>query len=49
MATGQRLDVLLSLAKAAFDTYTREAPRMRGMGLLGEQVPQDAPRASLRP
>ncbi|MFF4961099.1 TIGR03086 family metal-binding protein [Streptomyces sp. NPDC001222] len=42
VATGQRLDVPASLAKAAFDTYTREAPRMRASGLLGEEVPQDA-------
>ncbi|MEV6026673.1 TIGR03086 family metal-binding protein [Streptomyces sp. NPDC052036] len=42
VATGQRLEVPASLAKTAFDIYTREAPRMRGLGLLGEEVPQDA-------
>ena len=42
VATGQRLDVPAPLAKTAFDTYTREAPRMRGQGLFGEEVPQDA-------
>ncbi|GAB3865674.1 TIGR03086 family metal-binding protein [Dactylosporangium cerinum] len=42
VATGQRIDVPTSLAMAAFDTYTREAPRMQGLGLLGDEVPQDA-------
>ncbi|MEU6655963.1 TIGR03086 family metal-binding protein [Streptomyces sp. NPDC046900] len=42
VATGQSIDIPESLAKATFDTYTREAPRMRGLGLLGEEVPQDA-------
>ncbi|WP_432175577.1 TIGR03086 family metal-binding protein [Streptomyces sp. Tue6028] len=40
-ATGQRLTVPASLAEATFATYTREAPRMRSLGLLGDEVPQD--------
>jgi uncharacterized protein (TIGR03086 family) len=42
VATNQPINVPTSLAEAAFDTYTREAPRMRGQGLVGEEVPQDA-------
>ncbi|WP_331743921.1 TIGR03086 family metal-binding protein (plasmid) [Streptomyces sp. NBC_01136] len=41
VATGQPVNVPTSLAKAAFDTYTREAPRMRGLGLLTDEVPQE--------
>lgn len=41
-ATGQRLTVPGSLAEATFATYSREAPRMRSVGLLGAEVPQDA-------
>ncbi|MPY52427.1 TIGR03086 family metal-binding protein [Streptomyces acidicola] len=41
-ATGQRGTVPASLAETAFATYSREAPRMRGLGLLGDEVPQDA-------
>ncbi|MFE2067428.1 TIGR03086 family metal-binding protein [Streptomyces sp. NPDC059467] len=40
-ATGQRLAIPASLAEATFATYSREAPRMRGLGLLGAEVPQD--------
>ncbi|MET7851691.1 TIGR03086 family metal-binding protein [Streptomyces avermitilis] len=42
VATGQPIDIPASLASAAFDTYTREAPRMRGLGLLADEVPQEA-------
>ncbi|MFJ3306715.1 TIGR03086 family metal-binding protein [Streptomyces sp. NPDC086549] len=42
VATGQPINIPTSLAKATFDTYTREAPRMRGLGLLADEVPQDA-------
>ncbi|WP_406432988.1 hypothetical protein [Streptomyces sp. NBC_01589] len=42
VATGQPINIPASLASAAFDTYTREAPRMRGLGLLGDEVPQEA-------
>ncbi|MFG2480840.1 TIGR03086 family metal-binding protein [Streptomyces fagopyri] len=41
-ATGQRRTVPASLAEAAFATFSREAPRMHGLGLLGAEVPQDA-------
>ncbi|WP_089106174.1 TIGR03086 family metal-binding protein [Streptomyces hyaluromycini] len=41
VATGQRLDVPESLARAMLGTYAREAPRMRGLGLLADEVPQD--------
>ncbi|MER5796117.1 TIGR03086 family metal-binding protein [Streptomyces sp. NPDC001980] len=41
-ATGQRCTIPASLAEAAFATYAREAPRMRGLGLLGDEVHQDA-------
>ncbi|GAA3112921.1 hypothetical protein GCM10017687_27260 [Streptomyces echinatus] len=36
-ATGQRLTIPASLAEATFATYSREAPRMRSLGLLGTQ------------
>ncbi|MFK0158507.1 TIGR03086 family metal-binding protein [Streptomyces sp. NPDC090493] len=42
VATGQPIGVPATLAEAAYDTFTREAPRMRGLGLLGEEVPQEA-------
>ncbi|WP_351235315.1 TIGR03086 family metal-binding protein [Streptomyces sp. NPDC002133] len=42
VATGQSVNIPTSLAKAAFDTFTREAPRMRGLGLLADEVPQEA-------
>ncbi|MGW2964486.1 TIGR03086 family metal-binding protein [Streptomyces sp. NPDC001220] len=44
-ATGQRLTVPAPLARATLDTLQREAPRMRGIGLLADEVPQaaDAP------
>ncbi|AEM84114.1 TIGR03086 family metal-binding protein [Streptomyces violaceusniger] len=42
VATGQPITVPASLAKATFGVYTREAPRMRGSGLLGDEVPQEA-------
>ncbi|MFF1740137.1 TIGR03086 family metal-binding protein [Streptomyces mirabilis] len=41
-ATGQRLTIPAALAEATFATYSREAPRMRSLGLLGDEVPQDA-------
>ncbi|MER5513758.1 TIGR03086 family metal-binding protein [Streptomyces sp. NPDC002763] len=41
VATGQPLAVPAPLARATFETYAREAPRMRGLGLLGGEVPQD--------
>ncbi|WP_433455434.1 TIGR03086 family metal-binding protein [Streptomyces sp. CA-142005] len=41
-ATGQRRAIPASLAEATFATYSREAPRMRGLGLLGDEVPQDS-------
>ncbi|MFF7476840.1 TIGR03086 family metal-binding protein [Streptomyces sp. NPDC008092] len=41
-ATGQLRTVPASLAEATFATYSREAPRMRSLGLLGDEVPQDA-------
>ncbi|MER7792848.1 TIGR03086 family metal-binding protein [Streptomyces sp. NPDC097640] len=41
-ATGQRRTTPPSLAEATFATYSREAPRMRSVGLLGDEVPQDA-------
>ncbi|MFJ2399034.1 TIGR03086 family metal-binding protein [Streptomyces sp. NPDC087843] len=40
-ATGQRRTVPAVLAEATFATYSREAPRMRSLGLLGDEVPQD--------
>ncbi|MFJ9587826.1 TIGR03086 family metal-binding protein [Streptomyces acidicola] len=42
VATGQRRTIPASLAEATFATYSREAPRMRSLGLLGDEVPQDA-------
>ncbi|MGW1498329.1 TIGR03086 family metal-binding protein [Streptomyces mirabilis] len=41
VATGQPINIPASLASTAFDTYSREAPRMRGLGLLAEEVPQE--------
>ncbi|MEU0817318.1 TIGR03086 family metal-binding protein [Streptomyces mirabilis] len=41
VATGQSINIPASLADATFDTYTREAPRMRGLGLLSDEVPQE--------
>ena len=41
-APGPRRAIPAPLAEAAFATYSREAPRMRGLGLLGDEVPQDA-------
>ncbi|MGW1887367.1 TIGR03086 family metal-binding protein [Streptomyces sp. NPDC001970] len=41
VATGQPINIPPSLAKATFDTYTREAPRMRGLGLFADEVPQE--------
>ncbi|TXS43853.1 TIGR03086 family protein [Streptomyces sp. uw30] len=38
VATAQSIHVPKSLAVAAFETYTREAPRMRGLGLLADEV-----------
>ncbi|MGW6100676.1 TIGR03086 family metal-binding protein [Streptomyces sp. NPDC055157] len=45
VATSQRRTFPASLAEATFATYSKEAPRMRSLGLLGDQVPQgsDAP------
>ncbi|MER5526608.1 TIGR03086 family metal-binding protein [Streptomyces sp. NPDC002677] len=42
VATGQPLAVPTALAQTTFTTYAREAPRMRSLGLLGDEVPQDA-------
>lgn len=42
VATGRRLDVPESLAKTMLDPYAREAPRIRSLGLLVDEVPQDA-------
>ncbi|MEU0804111.1 TIGR03086 family metal-binding protein [Streptomyces sp. NPDC005970] len=42
VATGQRLDVPEPLAKTMLGTYSREAPRMRSVGLLADEVPADA-------
>ncbi|ADI12445.1 hypothetical protein SBI_09327 [Streptomyces bingchenggensis BCW-1] len=41
VATGQHLDVPESLANTMLGTYAREAPRMRSLGLLADEVPQD--------
>lgn len=41
VATGQPINISASLASAAFDTYSREAPRMRGLGLLADEAPQE--------
>ncbi|MFD7472100.1 TIGR03086 family metal-binding protein [Streptomyces sp. NPDC059837] len=41
VATGQSVNIPASLATTAFDTYSREAPRMRGLGLLGDEAPQE--------
>ncbi|MFE2313148.1 TIGR03086 family metal-binding protein [Streptomyces sp. NPDC059441] len=41
VATGQSINIPASLATTAFDTYSREAPRMRGLGLLGDEAPQE--------
>ena len=41
-ATGQRRTVPAPLAESTFTTYSREAPRMRSLGLLGDEVLQDA-------
>ncbi|MFJ2393726.1 TIGR03086 family metal-binding protein [Streptomyces sp. NPDC087843] len=42
VATGQPLTVPAPLAAVTLDTFTREAPRMRGFGLLADEVPQNA-------
>ncbi|MFJ2626024.1 hypothetical protein ACIO6T_21975 [Streptomyces sp. NPDC087532] len=42
VATGRHLDVPESLAKTMLDTYACEAPRMRSLGLLADEVSQDA-------
>ncbi|MEU2622045.1 TIGR03086 family metal-binding protein [Streptomyces sp. NPDC007157] len=42
VATGQPLTVPVPLAAVTLETFTREAPRMRGFGLLADEVPQDA-------
>ena len=42
VATDQPINIPTSLAKATLGTYTREAPRMRGLGLLADEVPQEA-------
>lgn len=42
VATGQRLTVPAPLAAVTLSTFMREAPRMRGFGLLADEVPQDA-------
>lgn len=42
VATGQRLEVPESLARTMLDTYAREAPRMRCLGVLADEVAQDA-------
>ncbi|MGW7545039.1 TIGR03086 family metal-binding protein [Streptomyces sp. NPDC054770] len=41
VATGQHLDVPEPLPKVILGTYAREAPRMRGIGLLTDEVPHD--------
>ncbi|WP_329372390.1 TIGR03086 family metal-binding protein [Streptomyces sp. NBC_01483] len=41
VATGQSINIPASLATTAFDTYSREAPRMRGLDLLGDEAPQE--------
>ncbi|MET8538362.1 TIGR03086 family metal-binding protein [Streptomyces sp. NPDC005065] len=42
VATGHPINIPAPLTSAAFDTYAREAPRIRGLGLLADEVPQEA-------
>ncbi|MEV0406001.1 TIGR03086 family metal-binding protein [Actinoallomurus sp. NPDC050550] len=42
VATGRFLRIPDHLAASTLETYRREAPRMRGLGLLGDEVTPDA-------